>query len=164
MASPSRNLPGSQEVSTKWEYLDLNHTAFTSTLPGDVVQISLQVKTVKGMYTVHHDAWGGHTQHFKKWGSQITPTAATRNKVEKFKSQWNAYVRSTSVPRGNRQRGPRRVVTQVPPVDPPTLHQPRKERKQPPWVFKKAAATSTAPHACPHLDWMWIPGNVPAPG
>ena len=105
VASPSSAPTDCPEVTTKLEYIDLHHTSFTSTLPGDVVHLSLQVKTVKGMHTIHRDAWSGHSQHFRKWGTQITLTAATRNKLEKFKSQWNAFVRGTTQGRGRRNRG-----------------------------------------------------------
>ena len=61
------------------------------------MQVTLQVKTLKGMHTVTKDAWGAHSQYFKKWGAQLTPNTTTRRKLEKFRNQWKQFVRGTSL-------------------------------------------------------------------
>ena len=153
MASPSSAPTDCPEVTTKWEYIDLHHTSFTSTLPGDVVHLSLQVKTVKGMHTIHKDAWGGHSQHFRKWGTQITPTAATRNKLEKFKSQWNAFVRGTTQGRGRRNRG-KKYSSYPPSMDQSPLTPTWRDRQNMPWVFKGVVAPP--PTAAPSPTWTAV--------
>ena len=153
MASPSSAPTDCPEVTTKWEYIDLNHTSFTSTLPGDVVHLSLQVKTVKGMHTIHRDAWGGHSQHFRKWGTQITPTVATRNKLEKFKSQWNAFVRGSSQGRGRRNRG-KKYSSYPPSIDQNTLTPTWRDRHNMPWVFK--GIVPPPPTAPPSPTWTAV--------
>ena len=153
MASPSSAPMDCPEVTTKWEYIDLHHTSFTSTLPGDVVHLSLQVKTVKGMHTIHKDAWGGHSQHFRKWGTQITPTTATRYKLEKFKSQWNAFVRGSTQGRGRRNRG-KKYSSYPPSMDPSPLTPTWRDRQNMPWVFKGVVAPP--PTAAPSPTWTAV--------
>ena len=87
------------------------------------------------MHTIHKDAWGGHSQHFRKWGTQITPTAATRNKLEKFKSQWNAFVRGSTQARGRRNRG-KKYSSYPPSMDQSPLTPTWRDRYNMPWVFK----------------------------
>ena len=83
--------PSLRQVNTLWEYVDQNRTTLRAFLPGDVVQLSLQVKTTQGMHNIRRDAWGGHSHSFKKWGSQIQPTGSTRAKISKFREQWHQY-------------------------------------------------------------------------
>ena len=83
--------PSIHEVKTLWEYIDYDNTLLKTFLPGDVVQISVQVKTTRGMHNIRRDAWGGHSHNFKKWGSQIQPTGSTKAKIIKFKKQWQDY-------------------------------------------------------------------------
>ena len=135
-------------MTTKWEYIDLHHTSFTSTLPGNVVHLSLQVKTVKGMHTIHRDAWGGHSQHFRKWGTQ-----ATKNELEKFKSQWNAFVRGTT--QGRRRRNRRKKYSSYPhSVDQSPLTPTWRDRQNMPWVFKGVVAPP--PTAAPSPTWTAV--------
>ena len=105
------------------------------------------------MHTIHRDAWGGHSQHFRKWGTQITPTAATRNKLDKFKAQWNTYVRGTTLGRGSRTRE-RRYISHIPPVEQHPLPPPRKERQHLPWFFK--GAVPPPPATIPAPAWSGI--------
>ena len=36
-----------REVSTSWQYINLHETSYKATLPGDVVEVNLQVKTTR---------------------------------------------------------------------------------------------------------------------
>ena len=105
------------------------------------------------MHTIHKDAWGGHSQHFRKWGTQITPTAATRNKLEKFKSQWNAFVRGSTQGRGRRNRG-KKYSSYPPSVDQSPLTPTWRDRHNMPWVFK--GVVPPPPTAAPSPTWTAV--------
>ena len=154
MASPSSS-NSSSEVSTRWEYVDLNQTNFTADLPGDVVQLSLQVKTVRGMYTMNRDAWGGHSQRFREWDTQITPTPATRKQVEKFKHQWNQYTKGT--PFGRRPQG-RRISTPRPNPHHNKIVEKSRERRNLPWLFREVIAPPVS--LAPVPTWSPVAGPL----
>ena len=82
--------PSIREVKTLWEYIDYDNTLLKTFLPGDVVQISVQVKTTRGMHNIKRDAWGGHSHNFKIQ-IQIQPTGSTKAKIVKFKKQWQDF-------------------------------------------------------------------------
>ena len=153
MASPSSST-SSSEVSTKWEYINLHKTIFTADLPGDVVHLSLQVKTVRGMYTMNRDAWGGHSQRFRKWGTQITPTPATRKQVEKFKQQWNQAVKGT--PMEGRSKG-KRTSSPMPPQGYNRMMEKPRGRSNMPLLFRKVLAPSNNTAIAP----AWSPVTGP---
>ena len=88
VAAPTCNL---KEVSTEWKYLSLDHTHLATDLLGDVVEITLQVKTTRGFHKVKKDAWGSHQHTYQKWGSQIAPNPTTSKQIKKFNSQWREY-------------------------------------------------------------------------
>ena len=154
VTSPSSS-NSSSEVSTRWEYVDINQTNFTADLPGDVVQLSLQVKTVRGMYTMNRDAWGGHSQHFRKWGTQITPTPSTRKQVEKFRHQWNQYTKGT--PFGGRPQG-RKISTPRPNLHHNRMVEKSRERKNLPWLFREVMAPSAS--FAPAPTWSPVAGPL----
>ena len=104
--------PSIREVKTLWEYIDYDNTLLKTFLPGDVVQISVQVKTTRGMHNIRRDAWGGHSHSFKKWGSQIQPTGSTKAKILKFKKQWQDFQQERL--RERRQQ----AMQQTPPTAP----------------------------------------------
>ena len=85
-----------REVSTSWQYINLHETSYKATLPGDVVEVNLQVKTTRGFHKVKRDAWGAHTHSYQRWGTQIPPTPTTARQISKFQKQWAEYLeRST---------------------------------------------------------------------
>ena len=85
-----------REVSTTWQYINLHETSYKATLPGDVVEVNLQVKTTRGFHKVKRDAWGAHTHSYQRWGTQIQPTPTTARQISKFQKQWMEYLeRST---------------------------------------------------------------------
>ena len=151
MTSPSSAPSDLPEVSTDWRYIDLHHSEFSSQLPGDVVQLSLQVKTVRGMHTINRDAWGGHSHQFKKWGSQLTPNSTTRNKVEKFKSQWNQFVRGTEHAKEGKDRKREQPPAQRSHVDHNRMLQNWRQKSNMPWMFK--AILDPPAHVAPTPTW-----------
>ena len=80
-----------KEVTSNWEYTTYNHTHFEADLPGDVVEVTLQVKTVRGMHKIKKDAWGAHQHSYKIWGSQIAPNPTTTKQIKRFQTQWREY-------------------------------------------------------------------------
>ena len=85
-----------REVSTSWQYTHLHETNYKATLPGDVVEVNLQVKTTKGFHKVKRDAQGAHTHSYQRWGTQIQSTPTTARQISKFQKQWVEFLeRST---------------------------------------------------------------------
>ena len=83
-------------MSTLWQFTNLHETSYKATLPGDVVEVNLQVKTTRGFRKVKRDAWGAHTHSYQRWGTQIQPTSTTARQISKFQKQWIEYLeRST---------------------------------------------------------------------
>ena len=95
---------------------------------------------------MNRDAWGGHSQRFRKWGTQITPTPATRKQVEKFKQQWNQAVKGT--PTEGRSKG-KRTSSPMPPQGYNRMMEKPRGRSNMPLLFRKVLApsnnTATAP-------------------
>ena len=85
-----------REVSTSWQFINLHETSYKATLPGDVVEVNLQVKTTRGFHKVKREAWGAHTHSYQRWGTQIQPTSTTARQISKFQKKWIEYLeRST---------------------------------------------------------------------
>ena len=80
-----------QRSNYRVELLALDHTHFAADLPGDVVMVTLQVKTTRGFHKIKKDTWGSHQHTYQKWGSQITPNPTTTKQIKKFNSQWREY-------------------------------------------------------------------------
>ena len=85
-----------REVSTSWQYINLHETSYKATLPGDVVEVNLQVKTTRGFHKVKRDAWGAHTHSYQRWGTQIQPTPTTARQISKFQKQWAEYLQRST--------------------------------------------------------------------
>ena len=85
-----------REVSTSWQYQNLHETTYKATLPGDVVEVNLQIKTTSGSHKVKRDAWGAHTHSYQRWGTQIQPTPTTARQISKFQKQWAEYLQRST--------------------------------------------------------------------
>ena len=85
-----------REVSTSWQYQNLHETTYKATLPGDVVEVNLQIKTTRGFHKVKRDAWGAHTHSYQGWGTQIQPTPTTARQISKFQKQWAEYLQRST--------------------------------------------------------------------
>ena len=85
-----------REVSTSWQYQNLHETTYKATLPGDVVEVNLQIKTTRGFHKVKRDAWGAHTHSYQRWGTQIQPTPTTARQISKFQKQWAEYLQRST--------------------------------------------------------------------
>ena len=95
-----------REVSTSWQYQNLHETTYKATLPGDVVEVNLQIKTTRGFHKVKRDAWGAHTHSYQRWGTQIQPTPTTARQISRFQKQWAEYLQR-STRQGALERDPR---------------------------------------------------------
>ena len=99
-----------REVSTSLQYQNLHETTYKATLPGDVVEVNLQIKTTRGFHNVKRDAWGAHTHSYQRWGTQIQPTPTTARQISKFQKQWAEYLqrstRQTALERDSKMTQP----------------------------------------------------------
>ena len=95
-----------REVSTSWQYQNLHETTYKATLPGDVVEVNLQIKTTRGFHKVKRDAWGAHTHSYQRWGTQIQQTPTTTRQISRFQKQWAEYLQR-STRQGALERDPR---------------------------------------------------------
>ena len=134
-----------REVSTSWQYQNLHETTYKATLPGDVVEVNLQIKTTRGFHKVKRDAWGAHTHSYQRWGTQIQPTPTTARQISRFQKQWAEYLqrstRQAALERDPRmtqpcsgERIPRAYTFQVPGTNPRT-----------PWILRQAERGSLPP-------------------
>ena len=134
-----------REVSTSWQYQNLHETTYKATLPGDVVEVNLQVKTTRGFHKVKRDAWGAHTHSYQRWGTQIQPTPTTARQISRFQKQWAEYLqrstRQAALERDPRmtqpcsgERIPRAYTFQVPGTNTRT-----------PWIVRQAERGSLPP-------------------
>ena len=98
-----------REVSTSWQYINLHETSYKATLPGDVVEVNLQVKTTRGFHKIKRDAWGAHTHSYQRWGTQIQPTSTTARQISKFQKQWMEYLERSTKQQPSGHRDPRMV-------------------------------------------------------
>ena len=128
-----------REVSTSWQYINLHETSYKATLPGDVMEVNLRVKTTRGFHKIKRDAWGAHTHSYQRWGTQIQPTSTTTRQISKFRKQWMEYLeRSTKqhpyadrdarmTQKGRGGRGPRAYTFSMP-----------RSNSNTPWVVRQA--------------------------
>ena len=134
-----------REVSTSWQYQNLQETTYKATLPGDVVEVNLQIKTTRGFHKVKRDAWGAHTHSYQRWGTQIQPTPTTARQISKFQRQWAEYLqrstRQTALERDPRMtqpcsggRIPRAYTFQMPGTNSRT-----------PWIVRQAERSILPP-------------------
>ena len=134
-----------KEVSTSWQYQNLDETTYKATLPGDVVEVNLQIKTTRGFHKVKRDAWGAHTHSYQRWGTQIQPTPTTARQISRFQKQWAEYLqrstRQAALERDPRmtqpcsgERIPRAYTFQVPSTNTRT-----------PWIVRQAERGSLPP-------------------
>ena len=56
-----------------------------------MLEVTLQVKTVRGLHKIKKDAWGAHQHSYQKWGSQIAPNPTTTKQIKRFQAQWREY-------------------------------------------------------------------------
>ena len=98
-----------REVSTSWQYIYLHETSYKATLPGDVVEVNLQVKTTRGFHKIKRDAWGAHTHSYQRWGTQIQPTSTTARQISKFQKQWVEHLERSTKQQPSGDRDPRMV-------------------------------------------------------
>ena len=134
-----------REVSTSWQYQNLHETTYKATLPGDVVEVNLQIKTTRGFHKVKRDAWGAHIHSYQRWGTQIQPTPTTARQISRFQKQWAEYLqrstRQAALERDPKmtqpcsgERIPRAYTFQVPGTNTRT-----------PWIVRQAEKGSLPP-------------------
>ena len=135
-----------REVSTSWQFINLHETSYKATLPGDVVEVNLQVKTTRGFHKVKRDAWGAHTHSYQRWGTQIQPTSTTARQISKFQKQWIEYLE-----RSTKQQATER--------DPRVTQQGRGTRLPRAYTFQMPGNNSRSPW----IVWQAERGNQPLP-